>query len=114
MQGEFWTQGRVFLSGHTGFKGSWLGLWLGRLGALVYGYALDPTTDPSLYVAAGVKQDLEADTRADLRDLSKLRAAAQAAQPEIVFHLAAQPLVRESYLDPIDTFATNVVERLTC
>lgn len=106
---EFWQKRPVFLTGHTGFKGSWLGLWLGRLGALVYGYALDPTTDPSLYVAAGVKQDLKADTRADLRDLSKLRSAVQAAQPEIVFHLAAQPLVRESYLDPVGTFATNVM-----
>ena len=109
MNEHFWRQKRVFLTGHTGFKGSWLALWLGSLGARLYGYALNPSTDPSLYVSAEINQDLETDTRADLSDLSRLRTCVQAAQPEIVFHLAAQPLVRESYLDPINTFATNVL-----
>ena len=106
---DFWGGRRVFLTGHTGFKGSWLALWLGRLGTRLHGYALDPSTDPSLFVAATVKQDLEADIRGDLGDLPRLRAAVKAAQPEIVFHLAAQPLVRESYQDPVGTFATNVL-----
>ncbi len=109
MNADFWDRRRVFLTGHTGFKGSWLALWLGRMGALVHGYALDPSTDPSLYACAAVAQDLEADTRGDLADLPRLRAAARAAQPEVVFHLAAQPLVRESYRDPLGTFATNVL-----
>lgn len=107
MDKGFWKGRRVFLTGHTGFKGSWLSLWLHQLGAQVHGYALDPLTEPSLWQALGLK--LESETRADLSDLARLRAAAGAAQPEIVFHLAAQPLVRESYKDPVGTFATNVL-----
>lgn len=106
---DFWRQRRVFLSGHTGFKGSWLAIWLGRLGAQVHGYALDPETEPSLFTAARVQHDLRTDTRGELADLPRLRAAIQAAQPEVVFHLAAQPLVRKSYSEPIRTFGTNVM-----
>src|SRR5262245_12202466 len=87
----------VFLTGHTGFKGSWLGLWLARLGAAVTGYALAPATQPSLFHSAQIAQHLHGHHLADVRDLSALTAAMQAARPEIVFHLAAQPLVRASY-----------------
>ncbi|MFN8611348.1 MAG: CDP-glucose 4,6-dehydratase [Vulcanimicrobiota bacterium] len=106
---DFWQKRPVFLTGHTGFKGSWLALWLGRLGARTYGYALDPKSVPSLYQAAEVARDLRGDTRGDLADLAGLRQALASASPEIVFHLAAQPLVRESYQDPIGTFATNIL-----
>lgn len=107
MDKSFWEGKRVFLTGHTGFKGSWMSLWLQTLGAQVHGYALDPLTRPSLYEALGLQ--LSADVRADLGDLSVLRESVRAADPEIVFHLAAQPLVRESYKDPVGTFATNVL-----
>ena len=103
----FWRGRRVFVTGHTGFKGSWLSLWLSHLGAEVHGYALDPITSPSLYQALDLR--LTGDTRADLSDLKALRQAVQVADPEIVLHLAAQPLVRESYKDPVGTFATNVL-----
>lgn len=99
----------VLLTGHTGFKGGWLATWLHELGARVHGYALDPLPEPSLFTVARVGDALASDTRADLADLPRLRAAFEAAQPEVVFHLAAQPLVRESYTDPLGTFATNVI-----
>jgi len=99
----------VFLTGHTGFKGGWLTLWLHARGARVYGYALDPATDPNLCDAARIPSLLAADVRADLADLAALKAAMRAAQPSVVFHLAAQPLVRDSYRDPVGTFATNVM-----
>jgi len=104
-----WQDQSVFLTGHTGFKGSWLSLWLHSLGAAVHGYALDPPTEPSIFEAADVAGVLASDVRADLADLDALTAAMQAARPEVVFHLAAQPLVRASYTDPIGTFATNVL-----
>jgi CDP-glucose 4,6-dehydratase len=106
---EAWQRRRVFLTGHTGFKGGWLAVWLGRLGARVYGYALDPPTQPSFFADVDVGRTLAADTRADLRDLPRLQAAMRAAEPEVVFHLAAQPLVRDSYERPLETFMTNVV-----
>ena len=104
-----WTDTPVFLTGHTGFKGGWLSLCLRALGAKVHGYALDPNTTPSLFEVAGVASTLASDTRADLADLAALQAALAAAQPTVVFHLAAQPLVRASYADPLGTFATNVM-----
>ena len=104
-----WQDQSVFLTGHTGFKGSWLSLWLHSLGARVHGYALDPPTEPSIFEAADVAEVLASDVRADLADLDALTAAMQAARPGVVFHLAAQPLVRASYSDPIGTFATNVL-----
>src|SRR5690606_31987160 len=87
----------------------WLTMWLQKLDARVHGFALDPPTSPSLFKAAGVESLLSADDRADLASLTGLRAAFSAAQPEVVFHLAAQPLVRESYRRPVETFAANVM-----
>jgi CDP-glucose 4,6-dehydratase len=100
---------KVFLTGHTGFKGSWLCLWLHQMGAEVYGYALDPPTDPSLFQLARVAELLKAHTVADIRDGAALTTAMQKAQPEIVVHMAAQPLVRDSYAIPVDTYAINVM-----
>ena len=104
-----WTNTPVFLTGHTGFKGGWLALWLHALGAKVHGYALDPNTTPNLFDIARVDAVLASDTRADLADRGALQAALSAAQPTVVFHLAAQPLVRASYADPLGTFATNIM-----
>ena len=106
---SLWNNQAVFVTGHTGFKGSWLILWLRLLGAKVSGYALNPPTTPSLFEVAQVAQGLETDYRADLADLAKLRSALTETQPTVIFHLAAQPLVRESYRDPLQTFATNVL-----
>ena len=104
----FWKGRKVFLTGHTGFKGAWLALWLRDMGATVTGYALNPPTDPSLFEAAGISQDCSADVRADIGDSAALTAALNASKPEIAFHLAAQPLVRESYRDPAETWRVNV------
>lgn len=100
---------RVLLTGHTGFKGSWLSLWLTELGAKVHGYALEPPTDPSLFEVAQVAGVLAAQTLADVRDPVSVDRAVGAADPDVLFHLAAQPLVRESYVDPRGTVATNVL-----
>lgn len=108
MTPEFWNGRRVFLTGHTGFKGSWLSLWLQSLGAKLTGYALSPPTNPSLFEAAGVGAGMRS-IIADIRDLSSLQKAMQEARPEIVIHMAAQPLVRYSYSNPVETYATNVM-----
>ncbi|WP_255371173.1 CDP-glucose 4,6-dehydratase [Cupriavidus sp. YR651] len=100
---------RVFVTGHTGFKGAWLAMLLARLDARVSGYALAPNTTPSLFEAARVAPALVRHTVGDIRDAAALARAMQDAQPEIVFHLAAQPLVRASYRDPADTWSTNVM-----
>ncbi|MCI4567725.1 CDP-glucose 4,6-dehydratase [Lysobacter sp. CFH 32150] len=104
-----WRNLPVFVTGHTGFKGGWLALWLEELGARVHGYALGPPSQPALFDAAGIALGLASDVRADLGDLPRLKAALHEAQPEVVFHLAAQSLVRESYRDPLGTLATNIM-----
>ena len=103
----FWKGRRVFLTGHTGFKGSWLLTWLDMLGAQVTGYALAPPTNPSAFEALGLIERCE-HIEGDVRDAAALATALRGADPEILFHLAAQPLVRESYRDPAGTWATNV------
>lgn len=104
----FWRGKRVFLTGHTGFKGSWLSIWLHSLGAEITGYALPPPTVPSLYGLCRVDR-LGNSVIADVRDADRMREAVARAEPEIVFHLAAQSIVRESYRIPVDTYATNVL-----
>ena len=105
---SFWRDKRVLLTGHTGFKGSWLSLWLQKLGARVTGYALPPPTQPSLFERAGVAEGMYS-IMADIRDADRLIQAFSIAQPEIVIHMAAQPLVRYSYVHPVETYATNVM-----
>lgn len=105
---KFWLGKRVLVTGHSGFKGAWLTLWLRSLGAKVSGLSLPPTTNPSLFTLAKIDHECNS-LFCDIRDLSDLASAFNTAQPEIVFHLAAQPLVRASYRDPIETFSTNVM-----
>lgn len=104
----FWAGKRVFLTGHTGFKGSWMSLWLQRMGAEVTGFALAPPTEPALFEAARVAAGMTS-IIGDIRDREALEQALVAADPEIVIHMAAQPLVRASYDDPVGTYATNVM-----
>jgi CDP-glucose 4,6-dehydratase len=104
----FWKDKSVFLTGHTGFKGSWLSLWLESMGASVTGYALAPPTEPNLFSIANVGQTMTSIT-ADVRDSVRLRDALGKSSPAIVFHMAAQSLVRDSYDDPVGTYATNVM-----
>jgi CDP-glucose 4,6-dehydratase len=103
-----WQGRRVFLTGHTGFKGSWLALWLAHRGSVTRGYALDPETTPNLFTVANVARDIE-DIRGDVRDFPKISACLKEFAPEVVFHLAAQPLVRRSYQDPLGTYGTNAM-----
>ncbi len=97
----------VWLSGHTGFKGAWLAEWLLALGAKIHGFSLQPPTDPSMFEQLGLAGRLDHET-GDVRDLEAVRQSIEKAKPDYVFHLAAQPLVREAYAHPVETFATNV------
>ncbi len=109
MKSDFWKSKSVFLTGHTGFKGSWMSLWLSSLGANVTGYALAPNTNPSLFDLSSVETYLKESIIGDIRDLQKLSSSIKRAKPDIVIHMAAQPLVRESYKNPVDTYAVNVM-----
>lgn len=104
----FWKNRRVLVTGHTGFKGSWMTLWLESLGAKVTGYALDPPTQPNLFEQAGVAEYVDS-IRGDVRDFPALRAVVEDCRPEIVFHMAAQSVVKRGYEDPIETYGSNVM-----
>src|SRR5258708_7555908 len=104
---QFWKGKRVFLTGHTGFKGAWLSVWLKQLGADLTGYSLPPQC-PGVFEDCHVENGMRS-ILGDIRDFEKLKAALSAAQPEVVFHLAAQALVRRSYKDPLETYSTNVM-----
>lgn len=108
MNSAFWQGKRVFLTGHTGFKGGWLSLWLQQLGADVSGYALEAPTKPSLFEVANVAHGMQS-VIGDVRDGDAVKRAMAAARPDIVIHMAAQPLVRYSYVNPVETYATNVM-----
>jgi len=105
---DFWRGRRVFLTGHTGFKGSWMSLWLQSMGAQVTGFSLEPATKPNLFEEAKVALGMNS-VIGDIRDLESLKKAIQHADPEIIFHMAAQPLVRYSYQNPVETYSTNVM-----
>lgn len=104
----FWAGKRVFLTGHTGFKGSWMALWLQQMGAQLTGFALSPPTEPALFDVARAGEGMTS-IISDVRNFAALEQALIGADPEIVIHMAAQPLVRASYDDPIGTYATNVM-----
>lgn len=106
---NFYSGKKVLVTGHTGFKGSWLSIWLHELGAEVIGVALEPYSENDNFVLSGVGKKIKADIRADIRDGEKMKEIFKQYQPEIVFHLAAQPLVRLSYEIPVDTYQTNVM-----
>lgn len=105
----FWNGKKVLVTGHTGFKGSWLTLWLHQMGAKVTGYSLHPPSSPSLFELANVEHTMEESVISDITDLVTLKHSMQKAKPEIVIHMAAQPLVRKSYEDPVGTYNTNVM-----
>ncbi len=109
VSGEFWRGKRVLITGHTGFKGGWLALWLRALGAEVSGYALPPDTEPSLFESARLGSAGIGHRLGDVRDLADLRSAVKACRPDVLFHLAAQSLVRRSYAEPVETYAINVL-----
>ena len=106
---EFWEGRSVFLTGHTGFKGGWMALWLSRLGARVHGYSLAAPTTPNFFAETNLKERVHSSTLGDVRDLGALKQAMDAAKPSIIMHMAAQPLVRDSYSAPINTFSTNLM-----
>jgi len=104
----FWKGKKVFITGHTGFKGSWLSLWLQDMGAVVKGYALEPNTNPNLFTHANVAKNMDSEI-GDITDLNHISESMKAFDPEVLIHMAAQPLVRLSYKDPVLTYATNVM-----
>ena len=105
---SFWKNKKVFLTGHTGFKGAWLSLWLQSIGAIVKGYSLEPNTTPSLFTEACVGKDMESEI-GDIRNLEQLTKSMVSFSPDVLIHMAAQPLVRLSYQEPVDTYTTNVI-----
>jgi CDP-glucose 4,6-dehydratase len=108
VEADFWRDRRVFLTGHTGFKGAWLALWLQSMGANVTGFAATVPTEPSLYVLARVGDGMES-IHGDVRDSEAISSAVASAEPEVVIHMAAQSLVRRSFAEPRETYATNVM-----
>jgi len=109
MNRDFWKEKRVLVTGHTGFKGGWIAHWLTELGARVHGYALAPPTVPNFFTETRLQERLVSSIIGDIRDLAQLTNAINQAKPDIIIHMAAQPLVRESYNTPVDTFAANVM-----
>jgi len=109
MNPDFWQGRRVFITGHTGFKGGWLSLWLQSLGSEVHGYSLPSPTTPNLFSTARINEGMASSTIADIRDFERLANTLQTVQPEIIFHLAAQSLVRYSYQNPVETYSVNVM-----
>ena len=108
MNNSFWKNRRVLITGHTGFKGAWLSLWLEQLGANIAGIALEPNTNPNLFSLLNLKEKMQSHI-ADVRDFEKIKKIIHDFKPEIIIHMAAQPLVRYSYQNPIETYATNVM-----
>jgi len=106
---HFWSGKNVFLTGHTGFKGGWLAVWLSSMGAKITGYSLPPNTEPNLYSAARIESLCERSNFGDIRNLEQLKSALAQSKPEVVIHMAAQPLVRYSYDNPVETYSTNVM-----
>lgn len=109
MNATFWSGKSVFITGHTGFKGGWLAHWLSEMGSKVHGYSLDPPTELNFFVETGLGDRLEQSIIGDVLDLVRLKKALESSNPDIVFHLAAQPLVLESYSHPLGTLATNIM-----
>jgi CDP-glucose 4,6-dehydratase len=109
MTPSFWNDKTVFLTGHTGFKGGWISHWLYELGASVHGYSLEPPTQPSFFTETQLQRRLARTTVGDIRNFAELISALKQAKPDIIVHMAAQPLVRESYNTPVETFAANVI-----
>jgi CDP-glucose 4,6-dehydratase len=105
---SFWKGKKVYLTGHTGFKGSWLSLWLQNMGAIIKGYSLDVNTKPALFSKANVAEEMESEI-GDIRNLEQLVESMVSFSPDILIHMAAQPLVRLSYQEPVDTYTTNVI-----
>lgn len=106
---SFWIGKKVFITGHSGFKGGWLSIWLSLMGAKITGYSLPPLSSPDLFHSADIASLCDNSYIADIRDLEELKKSILSAKPEIIIHMAAQSLVRQSYLNPVETYATNVM-----
>lgn len=105
---DFWLNKRVLITGHTGIKGTWLSIWLHSMGAQVYGYALQPPSNPSMFEVTGIGREIVS-IHGDIRDLPHLQRVYKEFQPEVILHMAAQALVRQSYLNPVETYDTNIM-----
>ena len=106
---SFWKNRSVFITGHTGFKGGWMTLWLSNLGAKVSGYSLDAPTTPNFFTETNLKEKIINSTIGDIKNFSALKTSMMHAKPSIVIHMAAQPLVSKGYKEPVETYATNVL-----
>jgi CDP-glucose 4,6-dehydratase len=109
---QFWRDRTVFLTGHTGFKGAWIALWMTQMGAKVHGYSLNPPTNPSFFDSVRLDAQMSSSIIGDIRDQSKLFNSLSRVNPSVVIHMAAQPLVKASYIDPVGTFSTNIIGTL--